>query len=397
MGFLAVEHRLDRVDDRRHPGLAADEDHLVDVGRLQPGVLEGRLDRVLGLLDEVAHEVLELGPGEAHDEVLRARRIGRDVRQVDLGRRGRAELDLRLLGGLLEPLEGLGVLRQVDALVLLELGQEPLDDALVEVVAAEVRVAVGRLDLEDALAELEDRDVERAAAEVVDGDLLVVLLIEAIGERRRRRLVDDPADLETGDAAGILGRLALGVVEVGRDRDHGLDDLLAEVRLRVGLQLLEDHRADLGRRVGLVADLDHDAVALAILLDGVADELLGPLRLRVVPATAHEALDRIDRVGRVRDCLALGQLADEAVPGLAEGDDRRHRPAALGRGDDGRLPALHDGDDAVGRPEVDADDLAHRGWFSCRLKSVRGISAWVGRPPHRSSPRPPRRRRGPGG
>ncbi len=112
--------------------------------------------------------------------------------QVDLGLARRRELDLRLLGGLLEALEGLLVGAQVDALVLLELGQEPLDDALVEVVATEVGVAVGRLDLEDALAELEDRDVERAAAEVVDGDLLVGLLVEAVGERRRGGLVDDP-------------------------------------------------------------------------------------------------------------------------------------------------------------------------------------------------------------
>ena len=192
-------------------------------------------------------EVLELGPGQGHDEVLRAGRVGGDVRQVDLGRRGRAQLDLRLLGGLLEALEGLGVLREVDPLVLLELGQQPLDDALVEVVAAEVGVAVRRLDLEDALAQLEDRDVEGAAAEVVDGDLLVVLLVEAVGERRGRRLVDDPADLEAGDPAGVLRRLALGVVEVGRDGDDRLGDLLAEIRLGVGLQLLEDHRADLGR------------------------------------------------------------------------------------------------------------------------------------------------------
>ena len=159
------------------------------------------------------------------------------------------QLDLRLLGGLLEALEGLLVLGQVDALVLLELGQQPVDDPLVEVVAAEVGVAVGRLDLEDALAQLEDRDVEGAAAQVVDGDLLVALLVEAVGQRRRGRLVDDPLDVETGDAAGVLGRLALRVVEVGRDGDDRLGDLLAEVRLGVRLELLEDHRADLGRRV----------------------------------------------------------------------------------------------------------------------------------------------------
>ena len=72
-------------------------------------------------------------------------------------------------------------------------------------------------------ADAQDRDVERAAAEVVDRDLLIAPgLVEAVGERRRGRLVDDAQDLEPGDLAGVLGRLALGVVEVGGDGDDGL-------------------------------------------------------------------------------------------------------------------------------------------------------------------------------
>src|SRR3712207_7411366 len=51
--------------------------------------------------------------------------------------------------------------------------REPVDDRLVEVVAAEVVVAGGRLDLEDALADLEHGHVERAAAQVEDEDRLV--------------------------------------------------------------------------------------------------------------------------------------------------------------------------------------------------------------------------------
>ena len=59
---------------------------------------------------------------------------------------------------------------------------EPVDDAAVEVLAAEVGVAVGRAHLEDAAAQLEDRDVEGAAAEIVDGDALV---LGAAPSRRR--------------------------------------------------------------------------------------------------------------------------------------------------------------------------------------------------------------------
>ena len=81
-----------------------------------------------------------------------------------------------------------------------EAEHEPVDDARVEVLAAEERVAGGRDDLEHAVADLEDRDVERAAAEVVHRDLALDVLAEAVRERRRGRLVDDADDVEAGDA-----------------------------------------------------------------------------------------------------------------------------------------------------------------------------------------------------
>ncbi len=43
-------------------------------------------------------------------------------------------------------------------------------------------VAVGRLDLENPFSHLENRDVEGAAAEIEDEDLLVLLLLQAVGE-----------------------------------------------------------------------------------------------------------------------------------------------------------------------------------------------------------------------
>ena len=100
-------------------------------------------------------------------------------------------------------------------LFLLELGDDVVDDALVEVLAAEEGVAVGRQHLELLLAvdvgDLDDRDVEGAAAQVIDGDLAVALLrlVQAEGQRRGGRLVDDALDVQAGDAAGVLGGLAL--------------------------------------------------------------------------------------------------------------------------------------------------------------------------------------------
>ena len=139
-----------------------------------------------------------------------------DERQVDLRALRSGKLDLGLLSRLLEALQRHPVVGQVDAGIALEAGDEPVDDPLVEVVPSQVGVAVGGLDLEYAVAEFEDGDVEGAAAKVVDRDLLLgAFLVEPIGERCGRRLVDDPLDIEAGDPPGILGRLPLRVVEVG--------------------------------------------------------------------------------------------------------------------------------------------------------------------------------------
>ena len=210
-----------------------------------------------------------------------------------------------------------------------------VDDRVVPVVTTEVVVAAGRLHLDDALADLEQRDVEGSATEVEDEDgLLDVALVEAVGERGRGRLVDDAQHVQAGDLAGLLGGLALGVVEVRGDGDDGLGDRLAEVGLGVPLELLQHPGADLLWRVGLAVDVDR-------------------------PGRAHVALDRPDGAVGVGDRLALGHLADEDLAVLGEGDDARGGACALGVGDDGGFATLEDRDDRVGRPEVDSDGSAH--------------------------------------
>ena len=79
----------------------------------------------------------------------------------------------------------------------------------VEVVAAEVGVAVGAEHLEDAVADRQDRAIEGAAAEVVDGDGAGFRCVESVGQGRGRRLVDDAEHVQPGDAAGVARRLPL--------------------------------------------------------------------------------------------------------------------------------------------------------------------------------------------
>lgn len=160
-------------------------------------------------------------------------------------------------------------------------------------------VTGGRADLDDAAADVEQRDVERAATEVEDQDCLVlVALVQAVRQSGGRGLVDDALDLEPGDLAGFLGRLTLGVVEVGGNRDDRVGDVLTEVGLRVALELHEHARADLLRRVLLAVDLHG-------------------------PVSADLALHRTDGSVDVGHRLVLGGLSDEHLAVARERDDRR--------------------------------------------------------------------------
>ena len=355
---LLAEELLDDFLHLRHAGHAADQNHLVDLGRRQASVLQrlaARLDRAL---DEVVDQRLELRPGQLERQMLRPGRVGSDVGQVDLGLGRRRQLDLRLFGRLLQALEGELVLGQVDALLLLELARQIFDQAHVEVLAAEEGVAIGRLDLEHPVADLEDRNVERAAAEVIDGDRAGFLLVEAVGERRRGRLVDDAQDLEAGDLAGVLGRLTLRVVEIGRNRDDRLGHRTAEICFRRLLHLLQDEGRDLGGRILLAVDGD-PRVGVGTADDLVRDKPHVLLADGIVERPPDQPLDREDGALGIGHGLPLGRLAYETLAIVSERDDRRRCARALGIFDHLGGRTLHDSDARVGCAEVDANYLRH--------------------------------------
>ena len=263
-----------------------------------------------------------------------------------------------------------------EAYLALELLHKVVDGAVVEVLAAQVGVAGGGLDLEDTLLDGQERHVEGAAAEVEDEDVALRrgLLVEAVRDRRRGRLVDDAQHVEAGDRARVLGGGALRVVEVGRHGDDGVGDVLAEVGLGGLAHLDEHHRGDLLReellRLALVLDLDGRAVAL--LGEHLEGEVLHvALGGRVGELAADEALGVEDGVRGVHRRLVLRGVADHALR-LREGDERGRRAVALVVGDDLNAVVLPDADARVGGAQVDADRrslnlavLAHVCWWYC--------------------------------
>ncbi|KFC13972.1 NAD-specific glutamate dehydrogenase [Cutibacterium acnes HL202PA1] len=322
---------LDELGDSGHTGRTTNEDDLVDLRDVESSILHDGVERGAAALEEVGGHALELSAGQLLVKVERPGSTSGDVRQIDMSFRSLRQLNLGALGGLLQTLLGHLVGSQVDAVSVLELGDEPVDDALVPVVTAEVVIAVGGLHLENAVGDVEQGDVEGATAEVKDQDGLVLVgLVEAICQGGCGGLVDDTVDGQTGDLTGLLGGLTLGVREVSRDGDDGVRHRLTEVSLGIPLEFLQNERTDLLRLVGLVVNTHG-------------------------PRFTHMALDGADGAINVGDGLALGDFADEGLAGVSECDHRRGGTSTLSVRDDSGLAALKDGDARVGGSEVDTD------------------------------------------
>jgi hypothetical protein len=153
-----------------------------------------------------------------------------------------------------------------------------------------------------------------------------------------------------------FGGGALGVVEVGGHCDDRLRDPLAQLLGGVVGELAQHLRADLLRRVELVAHLE--AGGAAVSLDHVVRDGLG-LFGDLVEVPADEPLGRVDGALGVENRLTAGQLAHQALAGVGEGHHGRCRAVALTVGYDRRLAALPDGDHRVRGAQVDAYCLGH--------------------------------------
>ena len=273
----------------------------------------------------------------------RAVGVHRNERQVDRRLRGGRKFDFGFFRRFAQALQRLIVFAKVDAFGFLKLVGDVIHQAIIEIVAAQVRVAGGRFHFQQTLGDFQHSHVEGAAAEVVHDDrFFFAFAIQAVSDGRRRRLVDDSQHVQAGDFTGVFGGGALRVIEISRHRDDGVADFLAETGFRVGLQLRQNHRRDFFRRIILSVDFDFFA-------------------------RSHVALDRANRAVGVQHRLTLRQIADQTLAAFGERDNRRRGASALGVQQNFRFAALNDRDHRVRRSQVNPHCFWHRCVLSFKM------------------------------
>ena len=255
--------------------------------------------------------------------------------QIDVGVSDAGQVDFRFFSGFFQALHGHAVVAQVDAVFLLEFISHPVDDPLVEVVAAQVVVAGGSQNFLNALAHFNNGNVEGAAAQVVNHNLLVAFFVHAVSQGSRGRLIDDALYIQARNASGVLGSLTLGVGKVSGNGDNRFGDSFAQVSLGVGFQFLQDHSRNFLRGVSFAVNI--------YLVIG-----------------AHVAFNGADGPVRVGDSLAFCHLAHHTLAVFGEGHNGRSGAGAFMVCNNNRLAAFHNGYAGVCRTKVDTNDFSHK-------------------------------------
>ena len=327
-----AEELLDGRADAGHARRATDEHHAADVGNAGGSVAQNGLDRVDRLPDEVAGHCVEFLAREIKLDLVavveRKADAGRLVLREGLLRGARERHQTALFGGgedvAGERVGRLAVNREAGlGIAAAEALRDVTEDAVVEVVAAQRRIAARGENFEDSARELEKRDVERAAAEIVDHVGTLGTIVEAVGERSRRRLVEKAQNREVRKTGGVLRRLALRIVEVGGNRDHGARQIAAETVLGALCKRAEDFGTHLDGRLDACGrgDADHrrivDEVVRQIvdvgqILHRAADEALGGGNGVLGIAAGVAQCDRADR-----HCAVGGVVNDGGQDGSA--------------------------------------------------------------------------------
>mmetsp|Transcript_1339 Transcript_1339/g.2881 ORF Transcript_1339/g.2881 Transcript_1339/m.2881 type:complete len:390 (-) Transcript_1339:242-1411(-) len=251
------------AQDRAHPSHArgaSDEDDLVYVGGAHLDASQHLPHWRQAALEELGRIRLELRPrdGQRASGLVAARQEhadrGSDIAVVE-GARAVAlviHLDFETLSLLAQRPHRLQVRPHATCgQSLVDGSDDHVEHERGEVLSAETVVSRRRHHLEDAVVEVEQGDVEGAAANVVDHHRhRLRALVQAVGHRCGSRLVYGPQHVEPREGGGASGRADLRRREANRHREHDIVYLTPDVALGSLLELADNEGANLLGREG---------------------------------------------------------------------------------------------------------------------------------------------------
>ncbi|GBE69703.1 hypothetical protein EKINANG_13530 [Enterobacter sp. KINAN-G] len=219
---------------------------------------------------------------------------------------------------------------------------------MVEVIAAQRGIPAGRQHFKYPAAQAQDRDIKCPAAEIVNRDHPFLTGIEAVGNRRRRRFVQQTQHVQARQTRGVFGALTLCIIKVGRNGDHHAVQIAAER----GRSTLRQRFEDVSRNTNRVQQTGRGRNHRQAVFTGL--QLIRQMRvagLNIGQRAAHHALDGADGIRRIARGVSAGVIADR-VTLLLVVDHGRQQMAALLVSQRFRLAAAHGRHEGIGGTQI---------------------------------------------
>ena len=242
---------------------------------------------------------------------------------------------------------------------------DPVDDALIKVIATELGVAVGGFHIKDAVGDPQQRHIKRSPTKVEHQHPSNGAAVEAVGQGSGGGFVEDPFHGDSGQPARIPGGLTLRVIEVGGHGHHSSLHRLAEVGAGVIDQFADDAGHQLFRCIFPLSDgTGHPHLPPFVGSHRVRHRQAAVLQL--VPVATDEPFEVGKRVAWTQHELTACELTDQKLLLLGVTDHGGGGPATFGIGDDMGSPRLQHSNDRIRCPQIDSDDPPHsrEHWFS---------------------------------
>ena len=222
---------------------------------------------------------------------------------------------------------------------------------MVEVIAAQRGIPAGRQHFKHPAAQAQDRDIKGTAAEIVNRNHPFLTGVEAVGNRRRRRFVQQAQHVQACQTRGVFGALTLCIVKIGRNGDDYAVQIAAKRRRRARRQRFKDVGGNANRVQQTGRGRNHRQAVFTGL------QLIRQMRiagLNIGQRAAHHALYGADGVGRIARGVGAGVIADR-VTLLLVVDHGRQQMAALLVSQRFRLAAAHGRHEGIGGAQIDTN------------------------------------------
>ena len=282
MRTRAKQH-LDRTTHQRNARRTAHQHYFVNLFGCKARIFHAIAAGAQRAVHDIADQVFKQLPGNL-SPILALPRHANSMRAVGAN-------EIALFGAnhiLPKRLHGFARMRNVLAPFRLNVFERNADQPVVDIIAAKMRVAVRCEDFENAIVQLQDRDIEGAAAEIIDGYDSLFALIEAVGERCRGGFVHQPQILRA-PAMRPASRVAWALRVVEAWRAPVMTAFVTgppSAIFGILLQLAKNESRDLGWRERLLCPSSTRITCFAAFGDAEREEL--QLILHIGHAATHQ-------------------------------------------------------------------------------------------------------------